>query len=82
MGESVSVVVHEGLGLGRLSSTRANLVTSLIEAALRRRMYSDLSMTTIPEPLSGLVTKRSSRFFNRLSASTRALGGEGLARRM
>ena len=35
-------------------------------------------MTTIPEPLSGLVTTMSSRFFKRLSASTRALGGEGV----
>ena len=65
---------------GRLSSTRANLVVSSIEAALRRRMYSDLSMTTIPEPLSGLVTTMSSRFFKRWSAFMRALGGEGLVR--
>ena len=40
---------------GRLSSTHENLVVSSTEAALRRRRYSDLSMTTIPEPLSGLV---------------------------
>ena len=43
-------------------SVGENLVVSSIEAALRRRRYSDLSMITIPEPLSGLVTTMSSRF--------------------
>ena len=40
---------------GSLSSTCANLIVSSTEAVLRRQRYSDLSMTTIPEPLSGLV---------------------------
>ena len=40
-------------------------------------MYSDLSMITIPEPLSSLVATMSSHFFKLFSAFTRALGGEG-----
>jgi hypothetical protein len=46
------------------------------------RIYSLLSITTSPEPLSGLVITISSRFFNWFNALTRALGGFGLARCM
>lgn len=42
---------------GRFASMRANFVASPIhrlKLGLGRRTYSDLAMTTIPEPLSGL----------------------------
>lgn len=46
-----------------------------MEASDSRRKYSDLSITTTPEPLSGFVITMSSRFFSSSIAFKRVSGG-------
>ena len=55
-----------------------NLMESRTEASHSNRRYSALSVTTTPEPLSGLVITKSSRRLRLLMACNRALGGVGL----
>ena len=57
--------------------TGINLEVSAMDASERRRIYSTLSMTTTPEPLSGFVITMSSRRFSSLTAFTSDLGGRG-----
>ena len=52
-------LTEEGLS----KETDMDFVSSLIEASLSNRTYSDLFMTTIPDPLSGFLITISSRFF-------------------
>ena len=52
------------------------------EASDNKRMYSDLSITTTPEPLSGLVITISVDRFNCLIADKSFLGGFGPLCRM
>lgn len=48
--------------------TVMDLDVSLMDVLLTRRMYSELSMTTTSDPLSGLVIMMSSRRFSWLMA--------------
>ena len=57
--------------------TEINLDVSAMGASERRRIYSVLSMTTTPEPLSGFVITMSSRRLSSLTAFTSDLGGRG-----
>ena len=59
------------------SGTPRNLLVSLTDASDDNWKYSDLSITTTPDPLSGFVMTISLRRFNRLIAVTSVLGGFG-----
>ena len=51
-----------------------NLLVSTMDALERRQIYSLLSITTTPEPLSGFVITMTSRRFSSLTAFTSNLG--------
>ena len=59
-----------------------NFVFSLMDASDNKRRYSDLSMTTTPDPLSGFVMTISSRCFNWWMALRSDFGGLGPLRWM
>ena len=61
----------EGLSRG----TARNLLESSMDASDNSRRYSDLSITTTPDPLSGLVMTMSSRCFNCSMSSRSVLEG-------
>ena len=57
--------------------TDRNFVRLSIDASFNSRMYSNLSVTTTPKPLSGLVITKSSRFFSFWIDSISDFGGFG-----
>ena len=50
------------MDFGLSSGTERNLLVSLTDASNSKRVYSVLSMTTTPDPLSGLVLTSLRRF--------------------
>ena len=63
--------------LGGVDQCVQTFVGSLIEASLSRRRYWFLSITTTPEPLSGLEIIMSSLLLRFSRALSSALGGVG-----
>ena len=55
-------------------STGRNLLVTFIDTSDSRRRFSELSITTTPDPLCGFVITMPSHFFRSVIAYKRALG--------
>ena len=76
MNDGIQIFVGGLPLLGGLSKeTAQNLLESLMDASDNNCRYSDLSITTTPDPLSGLVMTMLSRHFNCSMASRSVLEG-------